>query len=89
MNFHRWSETVDPKRRVTAEKIVNEAGFSQLFIRHETCLSFNLDVLTIYVALGCAETPKDVEVFFSFLTGPDSYYLAGQAPLIEDGIAYI
>jgi meso-butanediol dehydrogenase/(S,S)-butanediol dehydrogenase/diacetyl reductase len=37
------------------------------------------------IALGRAQTPEDVAAFVSFLAGPDSDYMTGQAPLIEVG----
>jgi meso-butanediol dehydrogenase/(S,S)-butanediol dehydrogenase/diacetyl reductase len=40
------------------------------------------------IALGRAETPKDVAGFVSFLAGPDSDYMTGQAPLIDGGILF-
>lgn len=40
------------------------------------------------IALGRAQTPEDVAAFVSFLTGPDSDYMTGQAPLIDGGLVY-
>ncbi len=40
------------------------------------------------IALGRAETPEDVAAFVSFLAGPDSNYMTGQAPLIDGGMVY-
>ncbi len=40
------------------------------------------------IALGRAQTPEDVANFVSFLAGPDSDYMTGQAPLIDGGIVY-
>ena len=40
------------------------------------------------IALGRAETPEDVANFVSYLSGPDSDYMTGQAPLIDGGIVY-
>jgi meso-butanediol dehydrogenase / (S,S)-butanediol dehydrogenase / diacetyl reductase len=40
------------------------------------------------IALGRAETPNDVAAFVSFLAGPDSDYMTGQAPLIDGGILF-
>ena len=40
------------------------------------------------IALGRAQTPDDVAAFVSFLAGPDSDYMTGQAPLIDGGIVY-
>lgn len=40
------------------------------------------------IALGRAETPDDVAAFVSFLAGPDSDYMTGQAPLIDGGLVY-
>ncbi len=37
------------------------------------------------IALGRAQTPEDVAAFVSFLAGPDSDYINGQAPLIDGG----
>ncbi|MFO7565705.1 MAG: acetoin reductase [Enhygromyxa sp.] len=40
------------------------------------------------IALGRAETPEDVAGFVSYLAGPDSDYMTGQAPMIDGGIVY-
>ncbi len=40
------------------------------------------------IALGRAETPEDVAAMVSFLAGPDSDYMTGQAPLIDGGMVY-
>ena len=40
------------------------------------------------VALGRPSTPEDVASFVSYLAGPDSDYMTGQAPLIDGGIVY-
>jgi meso-butanediol dehydrogenase/(S,S)-butanediol dehydrogenase/diacetyl reductase len=40
------------------------------------------------IALGRAQTPEDVAAFVSFLAGPDSDYMTGQAPLIDGGLVY-
>lgn len=40
------------------------------------------------IALGRAETPDDVAAFVSFLSGPDSDYMTGQAPLIDGGLVF-
>lgn len=40
------------------------------------------------IALGRAQTPEDVAVFVSYLAGPDSDYMTGQAPLIDGGLVY-
>jgi meso-butanediol dehydrogenase/(S,S)-butanediol dehydrogenase/diacetyl reductase len=40
------------------------------------------------IALGRAETPEDVAAFGSYLAGPDSDYITGQAPLIDGGLVY-
>lgn len=40
------------------------------------------------IALGRAQTPDDVAAFVSYLAGPDSDYMTGQAPLIDGGIVY-
>jgi meso-butanediol dehydrogenase/(S,S)-butanediol dehydrogenase/diacetyl reductase len=40
------------------------------------------------IALGRAETPEDVASFVSYLSGPDSDYMTGQAPLIDGGMVY-
>ena len=40
------------------------------------------------IALGRAETPDDVAAFVSFLAGPDSDYMTGQAGLIDGGLVY-
>ena len=40
------------------------------------------------IALGRAETPKDIAAFVSYLAGPDSDYMTGQAPMIDGGLVY-
>ena len=40
------------------------------------------------IALGRAETPEDVAAFVSYLAGPDSDYMTGQAALIDGGMVY-
>ncbi|MGO3345624.1 MAG: acetoin reductase [Marinomonas sp.] len=40
------------------------------------------------IALGRAQTPEDVANFVSYLAGPDSDYMTGQAPLIDGGMVY-
>jgi meso-butanediol dehydrogenase / (S,S)-butanediol dehydrogenase / diacetyl reductase len=40
------------------------------------------------IALGRAQTPEDVAAFVSFLAGPDSDYMTGQAPMIDGGLVY-
>ena len=40
------------------------------------------------IAQGRAETPDDVAAFVSYLAGPDSDYMTGQAPMIDGGIVY-
>ncbi len=40
------------------------------------------------IALGRAQTPEDVAAFVSFLAGPDSDYMTGQAPVIDGGLVY-
>lgn len=40
------------------------------------------------IALGRVQTPEDVAAFVSFLAGPDSDYMTGQAPLIDGGLVY-
>ena len=40
------------------------------------------------IALRRAQTPEDVAAFVSFLAGPDSDYMTGQAPLIDGGLVY-
>lgn len=40
------------------------------------------------IALGRAQTPEDVAAFVSYLAGPDSGYMTGQAPLIDGGLVY-
>ena len=40
------------------------------------------------IALGRAQTPDDVAAFVSYLAGPDSDYMTGQAPLIDGGLVY-
>lgn len=40
------------------------------------------------IALGGAQTPADVAAFVSYLAGPDSDYMTGQAGLIDGGLVY-
>ncbi len=40
------------------------------------------------ISLGRAQTPEDVAAFVSYLAGPDSDYMTGQAPLIDGGIVF-
>lgn len=40
------------------------------------------------IALGRPETADDVAAFVSYLAGPDSDYMTGQAPLIDGGMVY-
>jgi meso-butanediol dehydrogenase/(S,S)-butanediol dehydrogenase/diacetyl reductase len=40
------------------------------------------------IALGRPETPEDVAGLVSFLAGPDSDYMTGQAVLIDGGMVY-
>ena len=40
------------------------------------------------IALGRPETPEDVAAFVSYLAGPDSDYMTGQAVLIDGGMVY-
>ncbi|MFT7266472.1 MAG: meso-butanediol dehydrogenase/(S,S)-butanediol dehydrogenase/diacetyl reductase [Halioglobus sp.] len=40
------------------------------------------------IALGRAEIPADVAAFVSYLAGPDSDYMTGQAPIIDGGLVY-
>lgn len=40
------------------------------------------------IALGRAQTPDDVAGFVSYLSGPDSDYMTGQAGLIDGGLVY-
>lgn len=40
------------------------------------------------IALGRAQTPEDVAAFVSYLAGPDSDYITGQAPMIDGGLVY-
>jgi len=40
------------------------------------------------IALGRPQTPDDVAAFVSYLAGPDSDYMTGQAPIIDGGITF-
>ena len=40
------------------------------------------------IALGRPSTPTDVAGFVSWLAGPDSDYMTGQAPMIDGGMVY-
>lgn len=48
----------------------------------------NYDKFVGNIALGRAQTPEDVAAFVSYLAGPDSDYMTGQAPIIDGGIVY-
>ncbi|TQC48941.1 acetoin reductase [Rhodococcus sp. WS4] len=40
------------------------------------------------IALGRAQTPEDVAAYVSYLAGPDSDYMTGQAGLIDGGLVF-
>lgn len=40
------------------------------------------------IALGRAQTPEDVAALVSYLAGPDSDYMTGQAPITDGGLVY-
>ncbi|MBC2640693.1 MULTISPECIES: acetoin reductase [unclassified Rhodococcus (in: high G+C Gram-positive bacteria)] len=40
------------------------------------------------IALGRAQTPDDVAAYVSYLAGPDSDYMTGQAGLIDGGLVF-
>jgi meso-butanediol dehydrogenase/(S,S)-butanediol dehydrogenase/diacetyl reductase len=48
----------------------------------------NYEAFVGRIALGRAETPEDVAAFVSYLAGPDSDYMTGQAPIIDGGLVY-
>ncbi|MBN8597275.1 MAG: acetoin reductase [Planctomycetes bacterium] len=48
----------------------------------------NYDKFVGGIALGRAQTPEDVAAFVSYLAGPDSDYMTGQAPMIDGGLVY-
>ncbi len=48
----------------------------------------NFDKFVGDIALGRAQTPEDVASFVSYLAGPDSDYMTGQAPIIDGGLVY-
>lgn len=48
----------------------------------------NYEAFVKRIALGRAQTPEDVAAFVSYLAGPDSDYMTGQAPIIDGGIVY-
>lgn len=48
----------------------------------------NYDKFVSDIALGRAQTPEDVASFVSYLAGPDSDYMTGQAAMIDGGIVY-
>jgi meso-butanediol dehydrogenase/(S,S)-butanediol dehydrogenase/diacetyl reductase len=48
----------------------------------------NYDKYVGGIALGRAQTPEDVAAFVSYLAGPDSDYMTGQAPMIDGGLVY-
>ena len=41
------------------------------------------------IALGRVQTPDDVAGFVSYLAGPDSDYMTGQAVIIDGGIVMV
>lgn len=51
-------------------------------------IGVNYDKFVGGIALGRAQTPEDVAAFVSYLAGPDSDYMTGQAPLIDGGMVY-
>ncbi len=51
-------------------------------------LGENYDKYVGGIALGRAETPEDVAAFVSYLAGPDSDYMTGQAVMIDGGLVY-
>lgn len=51
-------------------------------------IGVNYDKFVGGIALGRAQTPEDVVAFVSYLAGPDSDYMTGQAPLIDGGMVY-
>lgn len=48
----------------------------------------NYEAFVGRIALGRAQTPEDVAAFVSYLAGPDSDYMTGQAPIIDGGLVY-
>lgn len=48
----------------------------------------NYDRFVNGIALGRAQTPEDVAAFVSYLAGPDSDYMTGQAPMIDGGLVF-
>ncbi len=48
----------------------------------------NYDKYVGGIALGRAQTLEDAAAFVSYLAGPDSDYMTGQAPMIDGGLVY-
>ena len=44
---------------------------------------------TQLIALGRAQTPEDVAGLVSYLAGPDSDYMTGQAVIVDGGIVMV
>jgi meso-butanediol dehydrogenase/(S,S)-butanediol dehydrogenase/diacetyl reductase len=42
----------------------------------------------VVLITDAGQTPEDVAAFVSFLAGPDSDYMTGQAPLIDGRLVY-
>jgi len=51
-------------------------------------LGENFEKYVSGIALGRAQTPEDVAAFVSYLAGPDSDYMTGQAVMIDGGLVY-
>jgi len=46
------------------------------------------DIIVNNAAIASIQPLADVAAFVSYLTGPDSNYMTGQAPLIDGGLVY-
>lgn len=51
-------------------------------------LGENFEKYVSGIALGRAQTPEDVAAFVSYLAGPDSDYMTGQAVMIDGGLVF-
>jgi meso-butanediol dehydrogenase/(S,S)-butanediol dehydrogenase/diacetyl reductase len=71
---------VDTDMWVEIDKRFSEITGTPIGVTYKKCVEG--------IALGRAQTPEDVAAFVSYLAGPDSDYMTGQAPLIDGGIVY-
>ena len=62
-----------------------DAGLAKI---HGSAKGENFKKFSAGIALGRPQYPEDVANFVSYLAGPDSDYMTGQAPLIDGGMVY-